>query len=455
MKFLQRMMLVRIEGWVVALLGILVFLGIIAFGAVVKTTALGSATYGRLGEVALSIAEMPATARRAFRQITKGDRADLAARETRFGEITGFDFISGTRPDDGYLLLSRYDGDLGRTIVELVDLSDGSVLHTWKPDFAEINRLSRLDPALVDLAVDNGPGRARMMHPLAEPNGSLVYANASPLVRIDVCSRVVWTVDRIAHHAIEPHPEGGYWVSLRFEPKTVEGVSRDFIEDTIAHVSDDGRVLWEKSLPQMLIENGLMRLVFGLDFYSDDPLHLNDIEPVLTDGPYWKRGDVFLSMRNVSPVMLYRPSENRVVWLRQEPWVNQHDVVIVDDHRISVFNNNRMNRKWVASVEGSNDVMFYDFASDRVTSPFKPALEREEVRSHSEGRGLPMPDGGVFVEETNFGRILRLNAGGNVIWQYVNRGSDGRVFVLGWSRVVGRAEGDAILDSIEAARCDT
>lgn len=454
MKLLKRLMLGRIEGWAVALLGILVFLVMVAFGAVVKTTALGGTTYGRLGEAALFIAEVPATARRVLRHITEGDSADLEARETRFGNLTGFDFVGSARPDDGYLILSRYDGDRGRSIAELVDLSDGAVRHTWAPDFAAINGLSRLDTAIVDLATDNSPTRARMMHPLAEPDGSLVFANGSPLVRIDACSRVNWTVDRLAHHSIERNPAGGYWVSLRFVPQTIKGVSPEFIEDTIAHISDDGRILWEKSLPQMLIDNGLMRLVFGLDFYSDDPLHLNDIQPVLSDGPFWKRGDVFLSLRNVSALILYRPSENRVVWLRQEPWVNQHDVAIMDDHRISVFNNNRMNRKWSAFVASSNDVIVYDFAADRVTSPFKTALKREDVRTHSEGRGLPMADGGVVVEETNFGRILRLDSGGNVIWRYVNRAGNGRVYSLGWSRVVGRTEGDAILDAIETAHCD-
>jgi hypothetical protein len=89
----------------------------------------------------------------------------------------------------------------------------------------------------------------------------------------------------------------------------------------------------------------LARLVFGQDFYSDDPLHLNDLEPALTDGPCRRRGDLFLSLRNVAAVILYRLSENRVVWLRQGPWANKLDVASVDDRHISVFNNNRMNRK--------------------------------------------------------------------------------------------------------------
>ena len=33
-----------------------------------------------------------------------------------------------------YLLLSRYDGDLERSLVELIDLNTGKIIHTWKPD---------------------------------------------------------------------------------------------------------------------------------------------------------------------------------------------------------------------------------------------------------------------------------------------------------------------------------
>ena len=73
---------------------------------------------------------------------------------------------------------------------------------------------------------------------------------------------------------------------------------------------------------------------------TDDPIHLNDIEPVRKDGPYWRKGDLFLSLRSPSTVMLYRPSTNKVIWRKDGPWSKQHDVDILDDHRISIFNNN-------------------------------------------------------------------------------------------------------------------
>ena len=58
------------------------------------------------------------------------------------------------------------------------------------------------------------------------------------------------------------------------------------------------------------------------------------------DGPYWRKGDLFLSLRSPSTVMLYRPATNKVIWRKDGPWSKQHDVDILDDHRISIFNNN-------------------------------------------------------------------------------------------------------------------
>lgn len=56
-----------------------------------------------------------------------------------------------------------------------------------------------------------------------------------------------------------------------------------------------GEILWQTSLTQILLDHGMEYAVFTAGDYRPDPIHLNDIEPVLTDGPYWKKGDLFLS----------------------------------------------------------------------------------------------------------------------------------------------------------------
>ena len=451
---LRRLMSARVEVWLLLLLALAFLAGLVFYGSLVRAAALGSARHGWIGRAALATAEFPGQTRRVIGYLVNGADADLGIREDRFGTDAGLIVADpATAARDGYLVLARYDGDRGRSVVELVDLASGQVVHTWAPDIAAINARSTITSNLTDLAVDNAPGRARMYSPLVAPDGSFVYNNLSPLVRLDVCGQRLWTVDQLFHHSNIAHPDGGYWVSTHIEPQTIEGVKRTFFEDSVTHVSEAGEVMFQKSVPQILIDNGLGRLVYGLDFYSDDPLHLNDIEPARSDGPHWQRGDIFLSLRNVSAVVLYRPSENRVIRVIQGPWANQHDVDILDDHRISVFNNNRFNSSVGSYVEGANDVVIYDLATDAATSPFGPALASLDVRTVSEGLADILADGGVFVEESNFGRIMRLDAAGKPAWTYINRAGNGRLYLTSWSSLVPRATGDAVIASAKAAGC--
>ena len=56
-------------------------------------------------------------------------------------------------------------------------------------------------------------------------------------------------------------------------------------------------------------------MIFTAGGYLDDGLHLNDIQPALTDSPYWKKGDLFLSLRHKSLILLYRPSTGKIIWM--------------------------------------------------------------------------------------------------------------------------------------------
>lgn len=444
---LERLLLKKVEVWVVGLLATAAVLGLVAISVVVRVTTEGDERFGRLGETAVEISRLPENLRRAIRLVTEGAKADLAVSEPRFEGQAGFTFAvpPGTDPSAGYLVLSRYDGDRSRSVVELVDLGAQRMVHRWEPDFSAVNARSGLRSRLTNLARDNAPARARAMHPLLTLQGDLIFQNMSPLVKLGPCGDLLWIVDRLFHHSIEAHPEGGYLASTFLEPQTVPGVSSRFKEDAIVHVADDGRVLYEKSVARLLIENGLSHLIYGLDFYSDDPLHLNDVQYVPVDGPYFRKGDLFLSLRNVSAIVLYRPATNKVIWLKQGPWVNQHDVDVLDDHRIAVFNNNRFNQVDRSLVHGANDVVVYDFARDAASSPYRDDLERLEVRTISEGRSEILADGDLVVEESDYGRVLRLRRDGGVAWSYVNRASDGRVYLLNWTRYVDADAGLSLM----------
>ena len=74
-------------------------------------------------------------------------------------------------------------------------------------------------------------------------------------------------------------------------------------------------------------------------------------------------------------ILLYRPSTNKIIWKKTGPFFHQHDVNILDNHRISVFNNNSKDFVDDNIVDGHNEVIIYDFKTDEVDETDKESLE--------------------------------------------------------------------------------
>ena len=98
------------------------------FGVLVRQELVGDTKAGWFSKTALFIAELPSTLNR----LLKGD-----ALEDRFPSVAGFN--GDPNSNESYLLLSRYDGNLKEGLVELIDLTNFKVLHTWNPDIDAIN----------------------------------------------------------------------------------------------------------------------------------------------------------------------------------------------------------------------------------------------------------------------------------------------------------------------------
>ncbi len=453
---LERLFFKRVELWLMLLILLIVAIGGALFGAVVYSTARGSDRFGTLGTVAVSIAQMPKQAITAADQLIYGSKRALQPTAQRFEGRAGFTYAyqPGTRPDLGYLLLSRYDGNLERSVAELVDMNTQKTLHRWLPDYAEIDSRTHVVSAL-DNNADDPPDRVRMIHPLVLADGSLVFANFySPLVKVDACSRTLWTIDRLFHHSLERSADDAIWVPIHIEPPTINHADDTFSEDGVAKVSSGGEIEYEKSIPQILIENNLEYYIYGLAEYTDDPTHVNDIQEATFDSRYWRRGDLFISARNISVIFLYRPSENRIIWHRQWDWVNQHDVDILDGQRIAIFDNHKYNYNHFEGVGGHNKVKIYDFSTDKVTSPWETAMAEQDLHTASEGRSEILNDNEVFIEETSFGRAVLLDKSGEATWEYINRAGDGMLYRLNWSRIIDRKTGDKLVETLRAHPCE-
>jgi len=423
----------KIEIWILYLV---ILFGIpitIAFGTVVRYEKILGERFGRVSKIAVFLSEMPTI----FRNIVFLNELEV---QDRFPLLGGF---NGTpNSSESYLLLSRYDGDLKEGIVDLIDLTNFKVLHTWNPDIDKFNKSVEKVDEFKFLNRDRNNSRYLLKHPIIVEDGGLVYKHSSPLIKIDACSNLIFqnTHDEF-HHSIEKDIEGNLWVPSRMYPQflEVEKVGRDkYADDTIVKLSPDGDILFEKSISQIFIDNGLEYLLFALGNkrLNLDPIHLNDIQPVDFDGEFWKKGDVFLSMRNQSMVALYRPSTNKIIWKGNGPFFHQHDVDILNDHTISVFNNNSKDFSDGRVVDGNNEVIIYNFKNNEYSFYFNDSLIKNDVRTTTQGTSQILPNGDLFVEETNFGRSLYFDSDGSLRWTHLNRAQNGKVYYVSWSRML-------------------
>ena len=260
----------------------------------------------------------------------------------------------------------------------------------------------------------------------------------SPVFKIDFCSDLIWINDEeVFHHSKMLDHESNIWLGGQMNPKSyyVKKYSlKNFYDDSIIKINTDGKILFNKSVSEILIENDIVPNNFAyvtLMSKDNDPIHLNDIEPALTDTQHWKQGDVFLSLRHQSSIIHYRPSINKVINYITGPFAQQHDVDIISDKEISIFNNNNFFVK-----NKHSEVLIYNFETKTFKKLFNDQLQKENFKTTTQGLSHTFKDGSLMVEEQNHGRIILLNNKGEKEWEFVNKDKNGDIGRVSWSRVI-------------------
>lgn len=445
----------KIPVWLLALVLLLGINFTLLFGGAVYYISGGGEKLGKLSPLILSIARFPILAKDVLLE-TKS-RSHLLI-PNKFPEFDGFKKNGvvqvGALSDNGYLLLSAYDNNKFQSSVKLIRISDQHILYEWAPNMQELLGHHKSYNKTLQLN-DISSKRFRIGHPLLLNDGSLIYHNfEGPLFKIDVCSKFGWIIDQHFHHAIEQDSDGNIWVSSVIEPSSFDQTRfPGYRDDAIAKVSPDGRLLFKKSVSKILDENGYRGLLFGVGKYSADAIHLNEIQPALYTTKYWSKGDLLLSMRNRSTILIYRPRTNTIIWLRTGPWLNQHDVEFVGESNISVLGNDIV--RFIGKDEffdNQNNIYLFNFENNSVTSPYSKILKELEVRTSTEGRQKILENGDVFIEETNSGRILRVSPEKG-IWEFLVRVDNKTAGMVSWSRYLTSDQVKNVLPVLENSRC--
>ncbi|WP_026209559.1 arylsulfotransferase family protein [Cytophaga aurantiaca] len=295
------------------------------------------------------------------------------------------------------------------------------------------------------------------------PNKSLLVSadESANLVRLDSNSHILWSNHEfIYHHSLELDADSNVWVcgsalntngKITLQAvKNFESIIFKYKENYIIQIdSKTGKILFQKGITEILRDNHYSNFVFGFsnpNAFANDPIHLNDIQPVLTDSPYWKKGDVFISIRHRSLVFLYRPSTNKIIRLIFGEFINQHDVDVISDSEIAIFNNNFIQRVKdkpdapedtfrISNTMNSSEIVVYNFKDSTFKTLLKDHFINEKIQTKTQGGFTFLKNNNIFVESQNQGKLFIVNDSGVVLKKILHVPSSPFIYQLNWIRI--------------------
>jgi hypothetical protein len=314
--------------------------------------------------------------------------------------------------NDVHILKSFWNTKIESWDFKLLNLRNDSVVHQW-----------RLTKSMVDIPSNKRFIDLRPFHPIMMEDRTLVVklVGVPYLAKLDRESNIVWRNEQIPlHHSTNVDSQGNLWICgyaqiEKFKHvKFPDGFNKSFMDNYLYQFdSETGNVIFEKSLSEIFIENNMDGLLFSQLEDSWDIMHLNDIEPVLVSTKYWQEGDLFLNLRHLSMVLLYRPTTNQVIWHESGPLLDQHDIDIISDHEISLFNNcgirdmesnySENSRGLLVKNYDRSSIIKYDFEQDNYQ--IIDSLKTEKEFSITEGLSVLLPDGSLLIEYSNSGQL--------------------------------------------------
>jgi hypothetical protein len=270
-------------------------------------------------------------------------------------------------------------------------------------------------------------------------DGSVVYNYTSlGMVRLDVCGNVMWRLPYRTHHSVFLGDDGNLWVpgQKRHESSDTRypNLKPPFYEETLLRVSQQGQVLEEVSLFDLLRSNGLQSFLYlstASSFsteVSGDFMHANDIEPfsaTMTPG-FFVPGDVVVSMRNANAVFVFNMNDRKVKFLSSGLFTRQHDPDFVDGNTISVFDNNNI------APEGSGHnsrIVMVSAPSNQITVYYEGS-KQDPFYTDVMGKHQWLPGGNLLVNEPRSGRAFELDPEKRIVWEYVNLVEGGLVGLM-------------------------
>jgi hypothetical protein len=336
-------------------------------------------------------------------------------------EVEGVVRHDRERAEAGLNLLGPRD----RSVAYLVDMA-GEVVHSWRSKEIEHGSWHHLELL---------------------PGGDLVVVlKEQGLARLSWDSELLDLRRIRAHHDVAVRDDGSM-VSLTWEERLVVlgGEEIPVLDDRISFFAAEGEEVehlsmfdliadripknrvravlrWakEREVARQWVERGGRDLVASGEVPPREALcppgtlsdlfHLNSVEILPRDVPgFGRRGHLLVSVRELDLVVVIDPEEPRVVWSWGPGQLQrQHHPTLLDNDHILIFDNGPRRK--------ASRVVEVDPASRRIVWEYRGG-EEETFYSHSRGSNQRLPGGNTLITESDYGRVLEVTPGGEIVWE--------------------------------------
>jgi Arylsulfotransferase (ASST) len=330
----------------------------------------------------------------------------------------------------GYTFLVLYrDGRFGAALIDM----EGKIVHRWDIAFSQ----AFPDPQHLPVVQ---PDFDTVIHGAALlPDGDVILIwEGVGAVRIDRCSKVVWSLADTAHHQLDYLPNGETLIGVdrvRTEPdprypQVEPGPDGYFLENSILRLRPDGTVAEEHRLMDILYDSGWAALMFSGEesvIQTEQPTHHNDVEMLRPEMaaafPMFGAGDVMLSLRNNQTILVVDGETWKVKWTMTGPFLYAHDPDFLPNGHILLFDNRRTG---VTPRLGDSRIIEIDPATRDIVWSYQGS-EEEPFYTPIRGMQQQLPNGNVLVVEAQRGRVFEVTreAPSRIVWEYVNLIQDG------------------------------
>jgi hypothetical protein len=287
--------------------------------------------------------------------------------------------------------------------------------------------------------------RGRIWHPHLTKEGVLTFAMPwNDLTSIDLkTGKQRWVIRGAFHHSIEVDTDGNLWACGAVQPNAIKNLNprmrqsnESFEDQALVKVSTSGKILEVISVADLLVMSQLENVLYGVSNPNDilDPLHLNQITPILTDSGLFRKGQVLVSLRNISKILLVDPVAKSIIWEGGGGWMNQHCVVPIGPSRFSILDNHSFaSGEYWLDPGWRTRVVEHNVETGSTTEIRFNKYSPREFHIPIEGRALPIGVDAWLIEDSVAGTIM-IFRNGQLVYKWSNDYADGKVGVVSWCR---------------------